>query len=240
MRLATHRLGEPEPQPIGNRCFDNEIRECYTRLCPQGIQFMAWFDRNPSGKKVPEKVPEKTPEAPKPAPQPAPVAPAPVAPAPAVTVPEAKSAPKAEVAPQPSTAALVGHLYKGSRVSGQLSFQGPARIEGAVDGDIQCHGTLTIGEGAEVRAKVWGEVVVILGKVEGNVTAKEKVELTAPARLIGNIDTPRLIIAEGVVFDGDCSMGVTKQKGGVASSQSVSADKAAAAPAPKLQADSKN
>ena len=199
---------------------------------------MAWFDRNPSGKKVPEKVPEKTPEAPKPAPQPAPVAPAPVAtapvapapvaPAPAVTVPEAKSAPKAEVAPQPSTAALVGHLYKGSRVSGQLSFQGPARIDGAVDGDIQCHGTLTIGEGAEVRAKVWGEVVVILGKVEGNVTAKEKVELTAPARLIGNIDTPRLI------------MGGTKQKGGVASSQSVSADKAAAVPAPKLQADSKN
>jgi cytoskeletal protein CcmA (bactofilin family) len=206
---------------------------------------MAWFDRNPSGKKVPEKVPEKTPEAPKPAPQlapvaAAPVATAPVAPAPAVTAPEPKSAPKAEVAPQPSTAALVGHLYKGSHVSGQLSFQGPARVDGAVDGDIQCHGTLTIGEGAEVRAKIWGEVVIILGKVEGNVTAKEKVELTAPARLIGNIDTPRLIIAEGVVFDGDCSMGVTKQKGGVASSQSVSADKAAAIPAPKLQADSKN
>jgi cytoskeletal protein CcmA (bactofilin family) len=212
---------------------------------------MAWFDRNPGGKKVPEKGPEKTPEAPKPAPEPArpaaapvataPVAPAPAAPAPAVTAPEPKSAPKAdEVPPQPSTAALVGHLYKGSRVSGQLSFQGPARIDGAVDGDIQCHGTLTIGEGAEVRAKIWGQVVVILGKVEGNVTANEKVELTAPARLIGNIDTPRLIIAEGVVFEGDCSMGVAKQKGGVANSQSVSADKAAAAPAPKLQADSKN
>src|SRR6266542_1763687 len=109
MKLATHRLGEPEPQPIGNRCFDNEIRECYRRLCPQGIQFMAWFDRNPSGKKVPEKVPEKTPEAPKPAPQPAPVAAAPVAtapvaPAPAVTAPEAKSAPKTEVAFRASSA----------------------------------------------------------------------------------------------------------------------------------------
>jgi cytoskeletal protein CcmA (bactofilin family) len=206
---------------------------------------MAWFDRNPGGKKVPEKVPEKTPEAPKPAPQPAPVAAAPVAtapaaPAPTVTPPEPKSAPKAEVAPQPSTAGLVGYLYKGSRVSGQLSFQGPARIDGAVDGDIQCQGTLTIGEGAEVRAKIWGQVVVIRGKVEGNVTAKEKVELTAPARLMGNIDTPRLIITEGVVFEGDCAMGVAKQKGGVASSQSVSADKDPAAPAPKLQADSKN
>ena len=225
---------------------------------------MAWFDRNPGGKKVPEKVPEKTPEAVKPAPQPAPVpaaplpaaplstapvaaAPVPAAPvtaapvpaAPVAAAPEPKpEAPKVEAPPPPAPAALVGHLYKGSRVSGQLSFQGPARIDGAVDGEIHCEGILTIGEGAEVRAKISGQTVVIRGKVEGNVTAKEKVELTAPARLIGNIDTPRLIMTEGVVFDGDCAMGVAKQKGGVASSQSVN-DKSAA-PAPKLQADSKN
>ncbi len=73
-------------------------------------------------------------------------------------------------------------------------------------------GALTIGEGAEVRAKISGEVVVIRGKVEGNVTAKEKVELAAPARLIGNVDAPELIISDGVVFDGDCSMGAVKQK----------------------------
>jgi cytoskeletal protein CcmA (bactofilin family) len=225
---------------------------------------MAWFDRNPGGKKVPEKVPEKTPEAVKPASQPAPVpaaplpaapvstapvaaAPVPAAPVPAAPVtaapvaaaPEPKpEAPKVEAPPPPAPAALVGHLYKGSRVSGQLSFQGPARIDGAVDGEIHCEGILTIGEGAEVRAKISGQTVVIRGKVEGNVTAKEKVELAAPARLIGNIDTPRLIMTEGVVFDGDCAMGVAKQKGGVASSQSVN-DKSAA-PAPKLQADSKN
>jgi cytoskeletal protein CcmA (bactofilin family) len=216
---------------------------------------MAWFDRHPGGNKVPEKVPEKTPEAVKPAPQPAPVpaAPLPAAPvstapvtaapvpaAPVAAAPEPKpEAPKVEAPPPPAPAALVGHLYKGSRVSGQLSFQGPARIDGAVDGEIHCEGILTIGEGAEVRAKISGQTVVIRGKVEGNVTAKEKVELAAPARLIGNIDTPRLIMTEGVVFDGDCAMGVAKQKGGVASSQSVN-DKSAAAPAPKLQADSKN
>jgi cytoskeletal protein CcmA (bactofilin family) len=196
---------------------------------------MAWFDRNPSSKKGAEPEPKKTPEAAKPLPEPAPAVAAPVA-----TAPEPKPAPQVEVPPQPSTPELVGDLYKGSRVSGQLSFQGPARIDGVVDGEIQCLGILTIGEGAEVRAKISGQAVVIRGKVEGNVAAKEKVELAGPARLIGNIDTPRLIIAEGVVFDGDCSMGVARQKGGVSSSQSVSADKAAAAPAPKLQADSKN
>jgi cytoskeletal protein CcmA (bactofilin family) len=194
---------------------------------------MAWFDRNPGNKTGPEVKPEKVPEAPKPAPAPAP---APVA----AAAPEPKPVPKIEVPPAPSTAGLVGYLYKGSRITGQLNFQGPARIDGAVDGEIQCQGTLTIGESAEVRARISGQVVVIRGKVEGNVTAKEKVEVATPGRLIGNIDSPRLIITEGVVFEGDCFMGVAKQKGGVSSSQNISADKAAVAPAPKLQADSKS
>ena len=197
---------------------------------------MAWFDRNPGGKKEPAAEPEKIADAVKPPVQPAPLAAAPV--------PEPKPASK-EVAPpppaQPSEPGLVGHLYKGSRISGQLSFQGSARIDGAVEGEIQCGGTLTIGESAEVRAKISGQIVIIRGKVEGNVTAKEKAELAAPARLIGNLDAPRLIIREGVVFDGECSMGAAKQKGGVAGSQAVGADiVAATAQAPKLQADSKS
>jgi cytoskeletal protein CcmA (bactofilin family) len=192
---------------------------------------MAWFDRNPGGKKISEVEPHKADVAPKPTPEPAPVA----------AAPEPKPAPKVEAAPPlASTAGLVGYLYKGSRVSGQLSFQGPARIDGVVDGEIKCQGSLTIGEGAEIRAKISGQTVVIRGKVEGNVTAKEKVELLAPGRLTGNISAPRLIIAEGVVFDGDCSMGVARLKGGVANSQSVSVDRVAVAPTAKLQADSKN
>jgi cytoskeletal protein CcmA (bactofilin family) len=191
---------------------------------------MAWFDRNPGGKKGQETQPEKPSETLKPVVESTPAA---VAPAP-------KPEPKAEVAPAPLTPGLVGYLYKGSRISGQLSFQGPVRIDGAVDGEIQCQGTLTIGQGAEVRAKISGEVVVIRGKVEGNVTAKERVELAAPARLIGNVDSPRLIVTAGVVFDGDCSMGVAKKASGAATPPSISADKATAAQAPKLQADSKS
>lgn|SRR5689334_11136234 len=191
---------------------------------------MAWFDRNSESKKVPEAEPKKTPEAPKPVSEPAPVAAAPE--------PKPAPAPKEVAPPQPAEPGLVGYLYKGSRVSGQLSFHGPARIDGSVDGEIQCQGTLTIGEGAEIRAKISGHVVIIRGKVEGNVTAKEKVELAAPAKLIGNVDTPRLIVAEGVVFDGNCAMGVAKQKGGLVSSASSGADKIAVVQVPKLQADS--
>ena len=184
---------------------------------------MAWFDRNPGGKKGQEEERPTTPE-----PQQV-SAPLPPETAPVVKVP----APVAEPG-------LVASLHKGSRVTGQLTFQGPARIDGSVEGEIQCHGKLTIGEGAEVRAKITGQIVIIHGRVEGNVTGSERIELVAPARLYGNISTPRLIIAEGVVFDGDCSMGVAKQKSGVAPVQSVKADQAAAAPAPKRQADSEH
>jgi cytoskeletal protein CcmA (bactofilin family) len=107
---------------------------------------------------------------------------------------------------------LVACLYRGSRVSGQLTFHGTTRIDGNVDGEILCHGRLTIGEGAEIRAKVSGDVVVIHGQVEGDVTAREKVELGAPARLLGNIDTPRLVVEEGVFIDGRCAMGGARKK----------------------------
>ena len=110
-----------------------------------------------------------------------------------------------------SGADLVAYLYKGSRVTGQLTFHGTARIDGSVDGEIRCHGRLTIGEGAEIRANVSGDVVVIHGQVEGDVTAKEKVELGAPARLLGNIEAPRLVVAEGVSFDGGCAMGGARE-----------------------------
>ncbi len=119
---------------------------------------------------------------------------------------------------------LVACLYKGSRVTGELNFHGAARIEGAVDGEIRCQGKLTIGEGAEIRAAISGAVVVIHGQVEGDVTAKERVELGAPARLLGNIAAPRLVVAEGVSFDGRCVMaGAMKGREAVPPSSNVEA-----------------
>ena len=113
---------------------------------------MAWFDKNPGEKKT-ETEPQSVAQATKPEPAPTPISAAPV-PQPAA---------KIEVPPPQSTAGLVGYLYKGSRVTGQLSFQGPARIDGKVDGEINCQGMLTIGEEAEVKAKITAQVVIIRG-----------------------------------------------------------------------------
>ncbi len=137
--------------------------------------------------------------------------------------------------PRPAEPGLVASLHKGSQITGQLMFQGLAMIDGNVEGEIYCHGKLIIGEKADVRAKISGQIITIQGRVEGNVTAEE-VELAASAQLRGNITTRRLIINEGAVFDGDCSMGVARQNSEIASTQKASAVEAAQSP--KLHSDS--
>ena len=169
---------------------------------------MAWFDRSPGEKRSPAETPPQS---------------------------TLNSAGPAEEAPaQSSTEELVAYLYKGSRVTGQLTFHGPAVIDGNVEGEVLCHGLLTIGEEAEVRAKISGKVVVIRGKVEGDVAAKEKVELETPARLLGNIDAPRLTVTEGVVFDGYCSMRGAREELEVLSPPRSGSEKAFEGEAPKL------
>src|SRR5215813_4764958 len=108
---------------------------------------------------------------------------------------------------RPAEPGLVVSLNKGSQITGQLMFPGPAMIDGNVEGEIHCYGKLIIGQNADIKAKISGQIITIQGHVEGNVTAEED-ELTAPAQLCGNITTRRLIINEGAVFDGHCSMGV--------------------------------
>jgi cytoskeletal protein CcmA (bactofilin family) len=98
-------------------------------------------------------------------------------------------------------------LGKGSRVVGKLSFEGPVRIEGHVEGEITAQDALTIGESAVVNAQIVGNTVAIQGRVTGDVTARKRLEIRAPGKLYGNISSPSLVIQEGVVFEGQCNMG---------------------------------
>jgi len=101
-------------------------------------------------------------------------------------------------------------LGKGSRVVGKLTFEGPVRIEGHVEGEITAQDALTIGEGAVVNAQIVGNAVVIQGRVTGDVTARKRLEIRAPGKLYGNITSPSLVIQEGVVFEGQCNMGASE------------------------------
>jgi cytoskeletal protein CcmA (bactofilin family) len=116
---------------------------------------------------------------------------------------------------------LNAFLGEGTSFKGTLTFEGTVRIDGKLEGEIFTKDTLVIGEAAQVSAAIHAGVVVISGTVHGNITAERKIDIHASGRLFGNISTPSLVIEEGVVFEGSCTMG---QRGGAA--DAVPADEA--------------
>jgi len=97
-------------------------------------------------------------------------------------------------------------IGKGSEFVGKLTFEGTVRIDGKIDGEIFSKGTLIVGPEAEVKAKIHVDTVYISGLVRGNISAAKKIVMKAPGRLYGNIQTPTLVVEEGVIFEGNCKM----------------------------------
>jgi len=100
------------------------------------------------------------------------------------------------------------------KMEGNLKFNTSTnlRISGSFVGELETKGTLTIGEKADVKAKIIkGENIKILGKVNGNIKSSKRLELSPPAMVIGNIEAPILVINEGAILKGDCQMPI---KGG--------------------------
>lgn len=93
-----------------------------------------------------------------------------------------------------------------SSFEGKLVFDGTVRIDGRFKGEIQTNNVLVVGQGAHVEATIAVGSVIINGDVVGDVTAKQSVEIHAPGRLRGNVSTPQIMIAKGVMFDGTCRM----------------------------------
>jgi cytoskeletal protein CcmA (bactofilin family) len=111
--------------------------------------------------------------------------------------------PPAAASPSAETFA---YLDQGAKVSGKLNFEGPARIDGMIDGEIVAKGILTIGESAVVKAQIKAVAVIVAGTVSGEIDASQRIEIRPSARMSGNITTPKLIVHEDAVFDGHCAM----------------------------------
>ncbi len=106
-----------------------------------------------------------------------------------------------------------------SHLEGVLKFKGQARLDGRFQGQIQGEGTLSIGPQANIEAEVHCTRVVVSGSLVGNVQAGERIELKSPGKLKGNISSPLVVMDEGVLFEGHCSM--TGEAAGPASSNKI-------------------
>ena len=97
-------------------------------------------------------------------------------------------------------------LGKDTEFEGKFSFTGAVRIDGKFNGEIESSGTLIVGETATMQSQIHVADMIISGEVHGDVVAENKVEISVPGKLFGNIQTPKLVIEEGVIFEGKCRM----------------------------------
>ena len=94
-------------------------------------------------------------------------------------------------------------------IKGELSSSEDLTIEGQVEGkiDLRNH-TLTIGSAARIRADVVAKTVIVIGSVNGHVTALERVDLRGGGVVVGTLTSPRLVMGDGARLQG--TVGVPK------------------------------
>ena len=97
-------------------------------------------------------------------------------------------------------------LGKDSEFEGKLSFTGTVRVDGRVKGEILSEGTLIVGETAFLDSEVRVGELIVSGEVHGSIVATERIEIRAPGRVFGSIQSPVVSIEEGVIFEGTCRM----------------------------------
>lgn len=96
-------------------------------------------------------------------------------------------------------------------IKGTVKFQDDLIVDGKIEGEIQSAGNLTVGENARLKAEIRTGTIVIYGKVHGNMTATDRVELKSSAEVIGDIKAKTLTIEAGAIFVGKSTVGAPSQ-----------------------------
>ena len=97
-------------------------------------------------------------------------------------------------------------LSSGVSIKGDVTFRNELVIDGEVEGTIRSGGILIIGQHANISGEITAGSVKIQGTVTGNVLASERCAVEADATVRGDIETPRLALAESATFVGNAKI----------------------------------
>ncbi len=111
----------------------------------------------------------------------------------------------------PATAVLEEEgfqMYLGQkcRLTGVLKVEGMMRIDGYVEGEVFGSNLIQVGKEGTIEATVRAKHIVAQGPLRGDIVAQEKVELLAPAKVEGTIESPVFLLEEGVLVNGTLKM----------------------------------
>jgi cytoskeletal protein CcmA (bactofilin family) len=112
---------------------------------------------------------------------------------------------------------LNGFLDRGATFKGELEFEDTMRIDGRFNGKIMSKNELIVGESAHIEGDIQVGRIAISGTVVGRIVAEQRVEIHRNGKVFSDIDTPALVIEEGAIFQGNCTMGDRDRKGNVTS-----------------------
>ena len=87
-------------------------------------------------------------------------------------------------------------------ISGNVKCESNIQLNGKLNGDLTCGAQAMIGDTSAVKGNLSIETISIMGQINGNITAKDKIELKSTARLHGDIRAKRLTVEDGVTFIG--------------------------------------
>jgi cytoskeletal protein CcmA (bactofilin family) len=102
---------------------------------------------------------------------------------------------------------LSGFVGHGTTLTGETEFHAMLRVDGHLIGTVTSEsGTLIVGTNGQVDANIIVAAAMVNGTVNGDIYATEKLHLGRTARVLGNIQSPRLIVEEGAILEGGCNM----------------------------------
>lgn len=104
------------------------------------------------------------------------------------------------------TSGVTNIIGEGTEIQGKVLVPGSIRIDGTVNGEITVSEQITIGRKGYVKGDLLTRDAIVAGKIDGKVVVKNKIELQKNAKVNMDLFCKLLVIEEGVVFDGTCTM----------------------------------
>lgn len=87
-------------------------------------------------------------------------------------------------------------------IVGQIRSASPIRIDGKVEGEVVVQGDVTLGKSSRIKGNLTVNSISIAGTVQGNISARDKIEMKSTAKVLGDIKAKRLAVEDGVTFIG--------------------------------------
>jgi cytoskeletal protein CcmA (bactofilin family) len=100
----------------------------------------------------------------------------------------------------------VNRICDGTEIKGSVKSSTDFRIDGKIEGNVQCEGKIIIGEKGYIKGEIVSKNMEISGKLEGTISVEGLLSLKSTAIVEGEITTGKLFIEVGAVFNGNCHM----------------------------------